>query len=42
MELTSVSTQLSQWQNKKQTKWCLVPKIFLKIKVLHQEKGYDN
>jgi len=42
MELTDVSINASvALAKQKQTQWCLVPKIVL-IKVLCQEKGYDN
>jgi len=42
MELTDVSIDaIVALAKRKQTKWPLVPKIVL-IKVLRQEKGYDN
>jgi len=43
MELMSVSTQLSHWQNKTKTnKMVLSTEDLVLIKVLRQEKGYDN
>jgi len=42
MELSDVSTDaIVALTKQKQTKWSLVPKIVL-MKVLRQEKGYDN
>ena len=43
MELTDVSIDtVVALAKQKQTKWCLVPKNLVLIKVLCQEKGYDN
>jgi len=43
MELTDVSSDaIVALAKEKQTKWCLVPKILFSLKVIRQEKGYDN